>query len=197
MTLILFSLLFILITANVPFQEETAIHIVDVLPAFVGYMILWYALDKRKVNRKMRFVSGVVTGMTVLTFLGFLSQIRYLFSEFLNGDGLIIGWVLTGVSYLFNEYAEVPLLLSALTLGALFFAVLDQWKQKEEHRLQRGFCIAGMAVCGVIALCDIGALIVILPFSWRWISYPLSAVAAALLYFAMKDDPELVNGKRD
>ena len=194
MNFILFSLLFLFISINVPLESG---YTVDILPAFVGYMILWYALDKRRINKRMRFVSGCTVVMIVITFLGFLSQIRYLFAEFLNGDGRIIGWVLTGASYLFTDYAEAVLLLSAVVVGLLFFALLEKWQREASHKIQRGVCFSGMIVCGVLALCDFGALTVILPFSWYWVTYPLSAVAAVLLYFAMKDDPELVNGTRD
>lgn len=197
MNLILFSFLFILITANLPVTEGTATYFIDALPAFVGYLILWYGIDRRRINPRMKILAGLTTGMAVLTFLGFLSQIRWLFTEFLQGDGLIFGWILTGISYLFGEYSDVVLLLSALLTGFFFWAIKAQWDRKEEYRKKRALCVAGMVVCGLIALCDLGALTVLLPFSWHLISYPLSAVAVGLLYPTMKDDPQLEQGIRE
>ena len=196
MNLILFSFLFILITADFPVINGNVTYVIDALPAFVGYMILWYGIDKRQINSRMKFVRGCTTAMAVITFLGFLSQIRYLFADFLRGDGLIIGWILTGAAYLFGELGDLVLLISALLTGTLFWAAKLQWDQKETNRLQQTLCIAGMVVCGAIALCDLGALLVILPFSWHWISYPLSALAVLLLSRVLKDDGALENGIR-
>ncbi len=197
MNLILFSLVFILFTFHFPYVFGQTTQVIDILPDFIGYLIFWIMLEKRRINRRMNGLYSVVSGMTFLSFLFFLGQIRFLFTDFLDGDGMIIGWILTALSYVFTFYNDLVLLIGVFLLAWFLFSLLGYWEQTNQHKLKCNICKAGIVGCGIVGLCYIGATLIILPFSWHWISYPLSLLLIAVAGFAMKDCPEMETGIRN
>lgn len=197
MNLILFSLFFILFTFNVPYQAGETTQIIDVLPDFIGYLILWLLLEKRRVNRRMNGVYTAVSVMTLLSFLFFVGQLRYLFADFLNGDGRFLKWLFTGLEYVFNNYNDLILLAAVLILAWFFFALLGYWEKKEEYKGQRAVCKIAIIGCGLVGLLHIGASLIILPFSWHWLSYPLSLLLIVAAWYSMKDSSEMEAGIRN
>lgn len=196
MNLILFGFCLILLCFNAPYMSGEAFQITDILPDFVGYLILWYTLEKRRINRHMKGVYTAVSVMTLVSFLFFLAQIQTLFTAFLEGDGLILGWILKGLAFVAAEYSGAILLAASLIFGWFFLSLLKHWNQTRERKLQRTVCKAGMVLCGIVSLCNIGDCFIILPFSWHWISYPLSLLAVVAAWFVMKDIPDMEYGKR-
>ncbi len=199
MNLILFGLILVLFTFNANLSGEHFALTVDLLPDFLGYLILWLCLDKRRINKRMY---GLYTASAVLlsvTFLCFVGQVKGLFIEDLvkdvrNTGWLILDWALNGLSTLSGPWNSALLLAATLILGWLFFAMLGYWEQTNQHKPQCNICKIGMGLCGMIALCDILDFIIILPFSWHWISYPITAIALAAAWFVMKDCQEMLTG---
>lgn len=203
MNLFLFSFVFILFTLEFPYEMGENTYFFDVLPDFVGYLLLWFTLEKRRINKRMNLAYTAVSVMTVLSFLAFLAQIRFLVidapaaTEFLNGDGFFINLLLDGFAAIYAGYNGIFMLLGAAILFLIFFAMLGHWEQHEQYKNQRMGCVAGFVLCSIIGLCDLGSALIILPFSWFWISYPLSVLAIATLWYTVKDCSQMETGIRN
>lgn len=194
MSAILFSFLFLLFSFPMPIENLGLTEAVDVLPTFVGYLILWYVLEKRRFSKLFSVMYSVCAGMAAVTFFGFLAQIRGLFPSVLQGDGEFFGWILSKIAVLFGEYADGILLLNSLVIGLFFIALYR--KNRENSKKQAAFSLIGAILCGANAVCYLGALAVILPFSWHAITYPVALLTFFVAYFAMKDDAEFCRGTR-
>ncbi len=199
MNLILFSFIFILFTFNTGVGGENFSFTLDILPDCIGYLILWLMLDKRRFSKRMHGLYTAVAVMLPVTFLCLVGQIKGLFITELIKDArntgwVILNWLLDGLATLAGPLNGILLLAGAVILGWLFFAMLGYWEQNDQHKLQCTLCKVGMVLCGLMALCDIGELIILLPFSWHWITYPLSLGAIAVARFVMKDSQEMLTG---
>ena len=201
MNIILCAFVFILFYLPFTYQAESVHEIVDVMPDFIGYLLLWFMLEKRQINRRMKFTYTAVSVMTVVSFLVFFAEARFLapsvISDFLNGDGMILNWILTGLDYLSLTLGGVFLMLGAIILGLTFFSLLEYWEREEKYKKERILCIAGLVLSGIILLCGLGSCLVILPFSWNWITYPVAALSLIVLWATMRDSDEMINGIRN
>lgn len=200
MNIILCAFAFILFYLPFTYQTETVNEVMDVLPDFVGYLLLWFMLEKRQINARMKFAYTAVSVMTAISFLVFLAEAQFLaptaLTEFLNGDGMILSWILAGMKYLSVNLSGIYLMLGALVLGIIFFALLGYWEREERYKKERTICTAGMVLSGIILLCGLGSCLIILPFSWNWIAYPAAVLAITALWATMRDSDEMINGIR-
>lgn len=194
-------ILFNFITTLGSAEEGTAMML-DLLPDFAGYLILWLMLEKRRFNRSVKGLYVGVSVMIPVSFLFFLAQIQNL----LFGDALkdprntglrLFNTVLTWTSQIYAEYYGFLMLIAALLTGWLLFSLLDYWSQTNAHTLQCAVCKVGLGLSVLVALCHLGSTLVILPFSWNWIAYPLSLLLLVCAAFAMKDATVIEEKTRD
>lgn len=197
MNLMLFGLVLIVLCFNATYKVDESLQFIDVLPDFIGYLLLWIHLEKRRINRRMKSLYTVVSVMVLISFLFFLGQIKIFFGNFFDGDLILIGWLLDGLTYVMANFGDLVLLIGVLILGWLHFAMLEYWERNNQHKLHCTVCKAGMGLCGLSGLCHVGSAFVILPFSWHWISYPLSLLAIAAAWFVMKDSQEMLTGSTE
>ena len=197
MNLLLFGFALVLFSFNVTYKVEDTLQFFDLLPDFVGYLILWFLLEKRRISKKLNGLYTAVAVMTVVSFLFFLGQIQVFLGDLLSGDLIVLKWILNGLNYVMIQYGDGVLLVAVLMLGWLMISMLEYWGRTNQHILQQNICKAGLVLCGLTGLCHIGGCLIILPFSWHWISYPLSLLALAAAWFVMKDCPAMVEGSRE
>ena len=200
MNLILFAFVLILFNLSAPGSAEGSM--VDALPDFIGYLILWFTLEKRKINGRMRGVYSVTAVMIPLSFLLFLSQIQGMFLPSMIEDERNTGWVLLHMvlsvfSFVDIKFNGLILLLGSLVAAGFFFAMLNHWEQKQEDRKQRLLCKSGIGLCLFIcAVYLVTAFLPNLPLAPQWITYPLSAGAIVLIWYSMKDVSEMETGTK-
>ena len=194
MNLMIFGLVLTVLSLFSAYQVENTIYFIDILPDFIGYLLLWNALEKRRINKEMKWLYTAASVMSLISFLQFLGQIKVFFIDFFTGNLTFLRLLLDGVSYLSGNFAEIFLLVAVLLLGWLHYAMLRYWEKDNTHKLQCTVCKIGMGLCTASALCHLGACFVILPFSWNWISYPLSLLAVAAAWYVMKDSQEMLTG---
>ena len=194
MNLMLFGLILTVLSFFSAYQVENTLYFIDILPDFIGYLLIWSMLEKRRVNKEMKVLYTAVSVMTVVSFLLFLGQIKVFFADYLVGNLTFLRLLLDGFSFLSGNFAEVFLLVAVALLGWFLFAMLRYWERDNTHKLHCTVCKAGMGLCTLSALCHLGACFVILPFSWHWIAYPSSLLAVAAAWFVMKDSQEMLTG---
>ena len=197
MNLMIFGLVLIVLCFNTSYRVDNTPQVIDLLPDFIGYLILWVGLEKRRVNKRIGSLYTAVSVMTLISFLFFLGQIKIFFANALTGNLTWIGWLLDGVTYVTINFSGLVLLVGVLILAWLLFGLLEYWEQNEQHKLQRTVCKIGMGLCGIAGLCHLGSVFVILPFSWNWIAYPASLLAIAAAWFVMKDSQEMLSGSKE
>lgn len=194
MNLMLFGLILTVLSFFSAYQVENTLYFIDILPDFIGYLILWVTLEKRRINKELKVLYTAVSVMTLISFLLFLGQIKVFFESFLFGNLTFIRLLLDGFSFLSGNFAEVFLLIAVLLLGWLHLGMLRYWERDNTHKLHCTVCKVGMGLCIGAALCHLGACFIILPFSWHWIAYPLSLLAVAAAWYVMKDSQEMLTG---
>ncbi len=197
MNFIVFGLVLIVLCFRSEYTVEETKYFFDLLPDFIGYLILWFTLEKRRFNARMRRLYVAVSVMTVISFLFFLGQIKVFFADLITYDMKIFEWILDGLNHVSLYFGDLMLLVAVGILGWLLFAMLGYWEQNNQHKLQCTVCKVGMILCGLAGLCHLGSTFVILPFSWHWISYPLSLLGVVCAWFVMKDSQEMLTGYND
>jgi len=191
MNQILFGLALILFNFIASAGGENPL-VLDLLPDFAGYLIVWLMLEKRRFNPLAGGLYVGISFMVPISFLFFLAQIQNLFIGNLASDPRNTGWkvlnvILSGVSYVYTEYYGALMLVAALMTGWLAMALLEYWTRTNRHKLQCTVCRVGMVLSVLVALCHLGSTFIILPFSWNLIAYPLSLLLLACVWFAMRD----------
>ncbi|MBQ5742599.1 MAG: hypothetical protein IIV79_00190 [Clostridia bacterium] len=194
MNFIVFGLVLIVLCFNTQYSANDTQQFIDILPDFIGYLILWFALEKRRFNARMRGLYVAVSVLSGVSFLFFLGQIKIFFSSLITYDMKLFVWMLDGLNHVAFHFDGILLLAAVAVLGWLLFAMLGYWEQTNRHKLQCTVCKIGMILCGLAGLCHVGSTFIILPFSWHWISYPLSLLAIVCAWFVMKDSQEMLTG---
>ena len=200
MNFILFAFVLILFDLSAPGAAEE--QSVDILPDFIGYLMLWFALEKRKINGRVQGVYTAAAIMIPLSFLLFLSQIQGLLLPELIEDERNTGWILLHAvlrifSFVDTKFYGLVLLLGILVSAGLLFAMLGHWDQRQEDRRMRLLCKGGIGLCAVTGLIYlVTAFLPNLPIPPQWIGYPLSAGIVALIWFSMKDISEMETGTK-
>lgn len=190
----LFGLIFIVLSFNTIFKVDDSLYFIDVLPDFIGYLLLWIHLEKRRINQCMKILYTVVSAMTLISFLFFLGQTKVFFEQLLSEDLILIRLLLDGLIYVMANFGDLILLVGVLVLGWLHLAMLKYWERNNQHKLHCTVCKIGMGLCGFAGLCHVGATFILLPFSWHWLSYPASLLAIVTAWFVMKDSQEMLTG---
>lgn len=201
MNLLLFGLVLILFHLSAPSEDPSFFS--DILPDFAGYLILWFALEKRRINARMSGVYTAVSVMIPISFLVFLSQIQANFKLFEADDfretfTVIISSLLTWIYALSARWSGVLSMIAAAILLWFFFALLAHWDERQEYYRKRLLCRTGMGLCAVTGvLYLVSAIFPNLPFSVLWVTYPLSAAAIGAAWLAMKDVSAMETGIRN
>ena len=201
MNQILFGLALILFNFIAAYATETSAMAIDLLPDFAGYLIIWLMLEKRRFNRYMKGLYAGIAFMIPVSFLFFLAQIQGLFINGLTQVARNTGWkllgiILSGFAYVYTEYYGLVMLIAVLLTGWLLFALLEYWTRTNQHKLKGNVCRIGMGIGAITALCHAASALIILPFSWNLITYPLSLLLLVCVWFAMKDVSEIETPSR-
>ena len=83
MSIVIVGLFFALFRFDYAFfsQNIDTTVVIDVLPDFLGYLLIWFGLEKTvNINRWFKESHLVATGMLIITFLSLLSSLSFFFS---------------------------------------------------------------------------------------------------------------------
>lgn len=197
-----FALILFNLTAVLKGESTASTLVIDLLPDFAGYLILWLMLEKRRFNP---LVKGLYTGVAIMipvSFLFFLAQIQHLIMGESLADprntGLrLLNSILTGTAYLYTEYYGFFMLVAALLTGWMLLSLLEYWSRTNQHKIKCVLCRVGMGFSVLTALCHLASTFLILPFSWNWIAYPLSLLLLGCAALAMQNAEVIEQKIRD
>lgn len=197
MNLLLLGLALIVLRFPAAYAVDGVNYTIDILPDFIGYLLIWITLEKRRINKPMQGLYVAASALSLVSFLFFLGEIKVFFANLLTNEWKLIGYLLDGLNQFTAYFADALLLVAVVLVAWLLFAMLKYWNRIGEHKLQCTVGKIGMALCGLSALCHAGALFILLPFSWHWICYPASLLAVAAAWFVMKDSQEMLTGSNE
>ena len=194
MNLILVGLLFILFRYDYAFfsQNVETTVMIDVHPDFVGYMLIWFGLEKAaNANRWFKESHTICTGMMVVSFLSLASSLSFLISPLLQSpDGQIFASFFAIVNMIVSRAGS---LIFAFTMIFMFMfsSALGYSMQTQERGFSCGLMYFFSIAYTVLSVAYLINQFINLPFSLNWISFPIGIVFMISSYFIMEKIDEL------
>ena len=188
MALVLLGLICVLVNFGFDFYSANmgANVMIDILPDFVGYLILYFALEKHESGgRWLRESLSVSVGMLIVSALVFLSQIQFLFSWTNSLDSkffaLFVSLISAGVSHLGS-------IIYALTMvfAALFSLAMMSEADKIGHRGWSVTYTVFFLLYVVLAAAYVVLQFIQLPFSSYLIALPVNIAFILVFYFSTR-----------
>ena len=194
MNLILVGLLCILFRYDYSFFSENigAIVTIDVFPDFVGYMLIWFGLEKASgVNRWFKECHTISTAMLVVTFLSFLSSVSFLLGPLLQTpDGKIYG---VAFSLITLAVSSADKIIYAVTMIFAFMlaSALGYSMQTQEKNFPCVLMYIFSIAYTVFAIAYAVTQFISIPIELWWFAYPVNALFMLSAYFIMGKVEEL------
>lgn len=188
MALVLLGLICVLVNFGFEFYSVNlgANVMIDILPDFVGYLILYFALEKRSVNsRWFRESLSVSVGLLVISVLVFLSQIQFLFSWTDSLDSkffsLFVSLITAGVTHLGS-------IIYALTMvfAALFSLAMMSEADKIRHRGWSVTYTVFFMLYAALTAAYVVLQFIQLPFNSNLIALPVNIAFILVFYFSTR-----------
>ncbi len=188
MSFVLLSFVFILFSCRMPLSTETAEYTINIIPTFVGYLILWFHLEKRQINRRVKAAYTVSTILLVIFFLEAVAEIRFFFEGWLQGDGLFIGLILNLFAAIFEQGTYLTQAIGAL-FALLFLWGLEKARTEKEQSLFPPRL--GMIFCGLLAIYSILHQFLLFPIPFWAVSVPAGVVILICIGISLRNIPEM------
>ena len=164
----------------------------DVLPDFVGYLLIWFGLEKSvDVNRWFKEAHSAATGLMVITFITLVSSLSFLLEPLLNSpDGQIFAILFYVVNYLVRIGGSILFALSMIFMFMFASALGYAMQSQEKWFLCRAMYVFSI-VYSALAIVYIVNQFINLPLPLDWISAGINAVFLVFSYFTMNKIKEL------
>ena len=194
MALILVGLIFVLFRFDYTFFSLNldASVTIDVLPDFVGYMLIWFGLEKStEVNRWFKEAHSVATGLMVVTFLTLISSLSFLIEPLFNTpDGQVFAILFALINYLVRIGGSF---FFALTMLFMFFlsSALGYSMQSQERMFECWIMYIFSIVYTALTVVFIVNQFVNLPLPLDWIAGIAGVIFIIASYFIMRNIKEL------
>jgi len=189
---IVVGIIFLMFRFSIDFFSENINEtlIIDILPDFVGFMFLWFTLDRmQKINRSFKDANNLSVILLVVSFLNFASQILPIFigGDISGIDGSYAWIILLSnlVRMLFSFGGSVYLALIMLFLALLSSAFSDEMADKDKAKLYWGTKIMVFVYLAMIVVCIVNQFIEFPVDVWIMV-LPVNGIFALLVYFCMK-----------
>jgi len=182
--LVFLGLVCVLINYNMNIGSSV---VVDVLPDFVGYLLLCLSLEKvESSNRWFREARVFSTGMLVISVLAFIAQIRFFFSSWTGSIDSEVFAVF--VKLLESGLSHIDCIIYAVTM--LFAAFFSLAMMSEADSISRRGWSVTYTVFFLLYVVLAGAFVVLqfiqLPFSPYLIALPVNIVFVLVFYYSTK-----------
>ena len=161
--------------------------VVDVLPDFVGYLLLCLSLEKvESSNRWFREARVFSTGMLVISVLTFIAQIRFFFSLWTGSIDSEVFAVF--VKLLESGLGHVDCIIYAVTM--LFAAFFSLAMMSEADSISRKGWSVSYTVFFLLYVVLAGAFVVLqfiqIPFSPYLIALPVNIIFVLVFYYSTR-----------
>lgn len=178
MSSVIAGLVFILFSFDFPFYSETLKEVIniDVLPDFIGYLLIWFGLEKVTVtNRWFKDSSSIAVGLMVITFFTFLSQIRFLFSSYLETDGQVFAVILSLFSLIIEKGQPTILALCMFFLG-MYSTGIGHEMGNIKNRFLGSTAYGFSVIYAILIVVNLVNQFIVFPFEMWIIMVPINLV---------------------
>ena len=194
MNLILVGLLFILFKYDYAFfsQNVEMTIMIDVLPDFVGYMLIWFGLEKASTaNRWFKESHTIATGMMIVTFITLVSSLSFFLSPLLNSpDGQIFAGFFAIINLIVSHAGSLIFGFTMIFMF-MFSSALGYSMQTQERGFSCGLMYVFSVAYTVLAVAYMVNQFINLPIPLDWISGGIGIVFIISSYFIMEKIEEL------
>ena len=194
MSLVIVGLFFALFRFDYAFfsQNIDTTVVIDVLPDFLGYLLIWFGLEKTvNINRWFKESHLVATGMLIITFLSLLSSLSFFFSPMIDHPDIkIFLSFFTIVNMIVSRAGSLIFAVTMIFMFTLCSAIGYLMQQKEKNFscvLMYFFSVAYTVLAVAYAINQF----INLPFSLEWVNIPLGIVFLLSTYFITDKIEEL------
>ncbi len=194
MILVIVGLIFILFRFDYSFfsYNVEASVAVDVLPDFVGYLLIWFGLEKSvDVNRWFKEAHSAATGMMLLTFITLISSLSFLLEPLLESpDGQLFAILFYFINYLVRIGGSILTALTMIFMFMLASAIGYSMQSQERMLLCRVMYVFSIAY-SVLAVVYIVNQFINLPLPLDWITAGINVIFILFSYISMNKIKEL------
>jgi hypothetical protein len=194
MGLVIVGLIFILFRFDISIYSANidANVALDVFPDFVGYLLIWFGLEKAvDVNRWFKEAHSAATALMAVTFVTLVSSLSFLLEPLLNSpDGQIFAIFFYLVNYLVRIGGSVIFSFTMLFMFMLSSALGFDMQAQEKMFLCRVMYVFSI-VYSVLTVIFIVNQFINLPIPLDWIAGGINAVFIVFSYFTMNRIKEL------
>ena len=192
MFLAILGIAFLFLSFQFPISSTaTATYYIDVFPDFVGYLILWFSLEKMTpVNRWFKDASTVAAGMSAITFIQFLGGISFLLPQGLADSG-VYKTVFDLVNFAFAYIGPVVTALSMILLSLISRGLGLSCEDRKKEFLSTVFFVLTIVFFALAAFAVVTLFIQGLPIEVWHIGLPVAIVFAVFAVIASRGVKEL------
>lgn len=182
--LVLLGLIFITFSYIYPFTPSVS---ADILPAFVGFLLLWYAGEKLSGKTKwFKEVSVSAAVMAAIHFIGFASCFRGLLPQNTTfADSDIFRFMFTGIGYVYENGALIFTALGFISVQFLCRAFGNIAEEAENRPMTVIFYIFSLIFI-VLTPVYIVFTFITLPFNIAYIGNAVTVVFMLISLIFMK-----------
>lgn len=194
MNLVIVGLFFALFRFDYAFfsQNVETTVVIDILPDFLGYLLIWFGLEKTvNINRWFKEAHLVATGMLIVTFISLVSSLSFLFAPMMDHpDVKIILSFFTIVELIVSRAGSLIFAITMVFMFTLSSAIGYLMQQKEKNFSCAVMYFFSIAYTVLAVAYGVNQFIN-LPFSLEWVNIPLGIVFLLSSYFITDKVEEL------
>ncbi len=192
MLFIVLGLAFILITFEVPLVTGAeASQYIDIFPDFVGYLILWFRLEKTvSVNRWFKDSSTIAAGMMAVTFVQFLGSMSFLLPQNFM-DSSTFKFMADIINFIFSAGAPIILALNMVFVSFLCRGLGLSCEDRKKEFLSTVFFVLTIVFFALAAFAAVTLFIRNLPIQVWHIALPAGIVFAVFALIGSRGVKEL------
>ncbi len=194
MQYIVVGFLFILAKLMWPVEstESGLTYMIDIVPDFIGFVMIWLSLEKRAgLNKLFKHSLSFSAVMSVVSFMMFLCQIRFVINPLFEKihEMYFLSGIISTLAGIFTTYGGIIDALVAL-FAALFATAMLTELNKGGHRVFAVMLRILSIVYVVIAVADVVSVWVKIPIVMASVTIPAGIAMLALCYFGLKNIKE-------
>ncbi len=188
MLFIVLGLAFIFVTFEVPLSDT---QYIDIFPDFVGYLILWFKLEKTgTVNRWFKDASTIAAGMLAVTFVQFLGSMSFLLPQNFM-DSSTFKFMADIVNFIFSAGAPIVLALNMIFVSFLCRGLGLSCEDRKKEFLSTVFFVLTIVFFALAAFAAVTLFIRNLPIQVWHVALPAGTVFAVFALIGSRGVKEL------
>lgn len=192
MLFIILGMAFIFVSFQVPLSAEAANpQYIDIFPDFVGYLILWFKLEKTgTVNRWFKDAGTIAAGMLAITFIQFLGSLSFLIPQNF-ADSSTFEFMADVINFIFSYGTPVVTALNMIFMSFLCRGLGLSCEERKKEFLSTVFFVLTIVFFALAAFALVTLFVRSLPIQVWHVALPSGIVFAVFALIGSRGVKEL------